>query len=213
MEVFGIYRLPVAPSISPEWQTQMLRALDAGKIADFTIVSDDGRGIPCSRRILEERWPWLRSELTSFKSKAQGILEQQNALGPQGEGLVPPPFIPITISTKRLTPTTLYLSEAYPICLALIQYLYTSELITKLQNQPPVLCGLLALAKQFDFLELEKVVVHAMHQRLTEDTALGIYEIATLCGCSSLQIRALKMVLVSPLDSPSLMISDAVAEY
>ncbi|GHJ89586.1 hypothetical protein NliqN6_5988 [Naganishia liquefaciens] len=90
---------------------------------------------------------------------------------------------------------TIYISESYPIVMAFLEYLYTLDLATALQHRIPVLSGLLMLAKQYGITHLKALAVHALHGRLEESTALGIYEAATLCECSSLQVRALKMVL------------------
>lgn len=92
---------------------------------------------------------------------------------------------------------TLYISEPYPIVKAFLEYIYTLDLVTVLQHRVPVLTGLLMLAKQYGVPHLERLAVHALHGRLDESTALGIYEVATLCECRHLQVRALKMVLVS----------------
>lgn len=92
---------------------------------------------------------------------------------------------------------TIHISESYPIVMAFLEYLYTLDLVTMLQHRVPVLSGLLMLAKQYGIPHLEALAVHALHGRLEEGTALGIYEVATLCECVSLQVRALKMVLVS----------------
>lgn len=197
LEIFGIYRIPLQPPVSAVAQDQLLRTLSSGKIADFALVTDDGRMLPCSRKMLEHRWPWLRRELTSFTFEALAIVEEARQAGAKDGEVVHVDALPITLSVTHLTPRTLHISESYPVCLALLQYLYARQLITPLQNQPPVLFGLLSVAKQYDLPDLEAAVAHAMHERLADETALGIYEIATLCGCTSLQIRALRMVLVS----------------
>lgn len=196
LEIFGIYRIPHQPAVSPAFQDQLLRTLASGKVADFALVCDDGRKIPCSRKILEQRWPWFRREIVNFTQRALAIVEDARQTSAKDGEVVSPEALPITLSATQLTPSTLHFSEPYPICLAFLQFLYTRQIITPLQNQPPVLCGLLAIAKQYDLPDLEEAVVHVMHEKLADETALGIYEIATLCGCTSLQIRALRMVLL-----------------
>lgn len=50
---------------------------------------------------------------------------------------------------------------------------------------------------QFDALpHLTLLVKHAMHRALSTNNSVGVYEVATLCDCQSLQIRALKVVMV-----------------
>ncbi|KAG8747648.1 hypothetical protein FRC10_000191 [Ceratobasidium sp. 414] len=51
---------------------------------------------------------------------------------------------------------------------------------------------------QFDALShLMSLVKHAMHRALSTTNSVGVYEVATLCDCQSLQIRALKVVMAS----------------
>ncbi|QRW00734.1 Rab9 effector protein with kelch motifs [Ceratobasidium sp. AG-Ba] len=51
---------------------------------------------------------------------------------------------------------------------------------------------------QFDALpHLTSLVRHAMHRALSTTNSVGVYEVATLCDCQSLQIRALKVVMAS----------------
>ncbi|CAE6421168.1 unnamed protein product [Rhizoctonia solani] len=51
---------------------------------------------------------------------------------------------------------------------------------------------------QFDAMpHLTALVKHAMHRALSPTNSVGVYEVATLCDCQSLQIRALKVVMAS----------------
>ncbi|CAE6515892.1 unnamed protein product [Rhizoctonia solani] len=51
---------------------------------------------------------------------------------------------------------------------------------------------------QFDAMpHLMALVKHAMHRALSSTNSVGVYEVATLCDCQSLQIRALKVVMAS----------------
>ncbi|KAF8682991.1 Galactose oxidase [Rhizoctonia solani] len=51
---------------------------------------------------------------------------------------------------------------------------------------------------QFDAMpHLTGLVKHAMHRALSPTNSVGVYEVATLCDCQSLQIRALKVVMAS----------------
>lgn len=100
--------------------------------------------------------------------------------------------------SQQARPTEIHISESYPVVQAFLEYVYTLDLVTPLQLRVPVLTGLLMFAKQYEVDHLRKLCVHALHGRLDDATALGIYEIATLCEERGLQVRALKMVLVSP---------------
>ena len=92
-------------------------------------------------------------------------------------------------SDPRLTPRAFHLSEPFPIALALLQYFYSLALITPLQHAPAVLSQLLVLSSTYSIPHLESLVKHVMHRALSNSTSLGVYEVATLCGCRSLQIR------------------------
>lgn len=195
LEVFGIYQPPMqhpllrrrlqqqqAGTIPVGWMSRdaehsrieyALNLLHSGFLADFNVVCEDGRAIRCSSRVLEERWLWFRE---------QRARNHQSLSSPGG---------------RARSSRTLHISESYPVVKAFLEYLYTLDLVTALQHRPPVLSGLLMLAKQYEMGHLKQLAVHAMHTRLDESTALGIYEVATLCECPQLQVRALKVVLVS----------------
>lgn len=98
---------------------------------------------------------------------------------------------------QQTRPVEIHLSESYPVVQAFLEYVYTLDLVTPLQLRVPVLTGLLMFAKQYQVDHLRELCVHALHGRLEEHTALGIYEVATVCEERGLQVRALKMVLVS----------------
>ena len=89
----------------------------------------------------------------------------------------------------RLSPRSLALSEPYPVTLALLQYFYSMSLLTPLQHAPPVLSALLVIATNYNITHLQALVKHAMHRALSNSTSVGVYEVATLCSCRSLQIR------------------------
>ncbi|EPQ54558.1 galactose oxidase [Gloeophyllum trabeum ATCC 11539] len=190
LEAFGIYQPPRLLIDIPQ-QELGLAALEEGVLADFEIICDDGRRIECSRKVLEERWPWMKEQRRKFLAAAQRTL---NTL-PQNSQHVSLPDIPGASGTEdpkpdpRLTPRSFNLSEPYPIALAFVQYFYTLSLITPLQHAPAVLSQLLVLASTYKLHHLEELVRHAMHRALSNSTSVGVYEVATLCSCRSLQIR------------------------
>ena len=195
LEAFGIYQPPPA-KLDVTMQELGLSALEEGIITDFEIVCDDGRKLSCSRRILEERWPWFREEYQKFLADAKRASDHLPS-SPMDVGL---PELSGTLegtrADPRLAPRSFHLSEPYPITLALLQYFYSLALITPLQHAPAVLSQLLVLATNYKIKHLETLVKHAMHRALSNSTSVGVYEVATLCGCRSLQIRALKTVMV-----------------
>jgi leucine-zipper-like transcriptional regulator 1 len=190
LEAFGIYQPPLLELDLP-MQELGLAALEEGILTDFEIICDDGRKIKCSRKILEDRWPWFKEQRLKFMEKAQLALE---AL-PDSAMHVSLSSIPGNTSPEqerldpRLTPRSFQLSESYHITLALLQYFYSLALITPLQHTPAVLSQLLVLSSTYRITHLQSLVKHAMHRVLSNSTSVGIYEVSTLCNCRSLQIR------------------------
>lgn len=190
LEAFGIYQPPPLKLDIP-MQELGLAALEEAVLTDFEIICDDGRKISCSRKILEERWPWFKEQRKNFVQTAQQTLESLPN-SPMHVGL---PELPGVVAAEdarpdpRLTPRSFHLSEPYPITLALLQYFYSLALLTPLQHAPAVLSQLLVLSNTYQITHLESLVKHAMHRALSNATSVGVYEVATLCSCRSLQIR------------------------
>ncbi|KAI0781973.1 galactose oxidase [Abortiporus biennis] len=195
LEAFGIYQPPPLLLEIP-MQELGLAALEEGVLADFEIICDDGRKVQCSRKVLEERWPWFKEQRKLFIQAATRAIEAI----PSSSATVPLPDLPSGSDQEarpdpRLTPRSFNLSEPYPITLALVQYFYSMGLITLLQHAPAVLSQLLLLSSTYNLTHLQSLVKHAMHGALTFATSVGIYGVSTLCNCRSLQIRALRVVM------------------
>ncbi|EJD45720.1 galactose oxidase [Auricularia subglabra TFB-10046 SS5] len=198
LEAFGIYQAPQLVLEIPA-QELGLAAFEERVFADFEIVCDDERRIPCSRKVLEERWPWFREQRRLYLQAATEAVKGVSAPSasvPLPEAAAGPPDAEAR-PDPRLTPRMLRMAEPYPIVLAFVQYFYTQALITPLQHAPAVLSALLVLSSTYELPHLQSLVVHAMHRALSAATSVGVYEVATLCNCQSLQIRALKVVMVS----------------
>ncbi|KAL1409730.1 hypothetical protein Q8F55_003727 [Vanrija albida] len=188
LEAYGIYR-PPAIALSPRTQNTGLAMLDEKLVSDFEVISDDGRRIACSSKILTERWPWFAEQLDLLKQKTEeAVLDTAAASLDINDALLG------SLSPARLAPDGLHLPEPLPVCVALIQYFYTLSLATPLQTRSPVLTALLFLAKQYKIERLQRLVVHALHSRLDTSIALGVYEVATLAAERNLQIRALHLI-------------------
>jgi leucine-zipper-like transcriptional regulator 1 len=192
LEAFGIYKLP--PLRMPlAGQHLGLDALESEAFADFEILCEDGRKIRCSRKLLEERWPWFKRQRVKYIEAANRITSAQTQS--EYELPLPPPSSSHLFQSEedrpdpRLTPRLLRLSEPYPITKALLQYFYAWALITPLQHAPLVLSALLLLSAIYELPHLEALVKHAMHRTLSPATSVGVYEVATLCDCQNLQIR------------------------
>jgi hypothetical protein len=190
LEAFGIYQHPPLELDIPMQQLG-LAALEEGVLTDFVIECDDGRKLNCSRVVLEKRWPWFKQQLRQFGLKAKLTLQSL----PTSPTHIDLPVLPGVVPADgprpdpRLTPRSFLLSEPYPIALALLQYFYSLALITPLQHAPPVLSQLLVLSSTYNIPRLESLAKHAMHRALSNSTSVGVYEVATLCSCRSLQIR------------------------
>lgn len=189
LEAFGIYQPPPL-KFDVRMQELGLAALEERVLTDFDIICDDGRRISCSRKILEDRWPWFKEQRKQLLNKARHALESL----PVSIMHIPLPELPGKSPVDepldpRLTPRSLHLSESYPVTLALLQYFYSLSLITPLQHTPAVLSQLLILATNYHISHLEVLVNHAMHRALSHATSVSVYEVATLCSCRSLQIR------------------------
>ncbi|KAJ6585150.1 hypothetical protein B0H19DRAFT_1108544 [Mycena capillaripes] len=189
LEAFGIYQPPPLKLDIP-MQELGLAALEEQVLADFEIVCDDGRKIPCSRKLLEDRWPWFKEQRLRLLQNAMNTMESL----PSSPMHIPLPDLPGNVPDEqrpdpRLTPRAFNLSEPYPITLAFLQYFYSMALTTPLQTAPAVLSQLLVLATNYRITHLQTLVKHAMHRALSNSTSVGVYEVATLCSCRSLQIR------------------------
>ncbi|KZT59630.1 galactose oxidase [Calocera cornea HHB12733] len=214
LEACGIYQ-PPALSIGMRESELGLAALEEEILADFEIVCDDGRKIRCSRRILEQRWPWFREQRRAFLGRVSQLLEAKPEQIDPSYPIEMPEFVELTPENEqpsvqgpgfgggpplpradpRLTPRRLLMPEPYPIALAFVQYLYTYSLITPLQHAPPVLNALLVLSQIYELPHLQTIVIHAMHEKLNHYNAVSVYEMATVCNVQSLQIRSLKVVM------------------
>lgn len=193
LEAFGVYQ-PPSPgySLGREAQAMGLAALEDGAFADFEIICDDGRRIPCSRKLLEDRWPWFRDQRRRYLAAASSAVDTAGT-NPVSSLPIWPPSSDPTLSRPdpRLTPRSLHLSEPYPITVAFLQYLYAQMLLTPLQHAPAVLSALLLLSSTYEMPHLRDLVKHAMHKALTAGAqgVSGVYDVATLCDCQSLRIR------------------------
>ncbi|KAF5382645.1 hypothetical protein D9615_002796 [Tricholomella constricta] len=204
LEAFGIYQPPPL-RLDITMQELGLAAFEENVVADFEIVCEDGRRIPCSRRVLDDRWPWFLEQRKKFAQNIKDALEKL----PDSAMNIALPELPGNASSEdprldpRLTARAFDLAEPFPIVLALLQYFYTTALVTPLQHAPAVLSQLLVLATNYGLDHLESLVKHAMHRALSNSTSVGVYEVATLCSCRSLQIRALKTVMSYTQKRPS----------
>ncbi|KAI8366455.1 hypothetical protein EDC96DRAFT_508153 [Choanephora cucurbitarum] len=107
------------------------------------------------------------------------------------------PYFANLLSEKSNKPGFKRLSfpESYSVTLAFLQYIYTDHLMTAQQHHPQILSRLLLLADVYHLPRLSKLATHALHQILTISTASLVYETSALTGKTSLQVRALRVML------------------
>ncbi|KAF8218010.1 hypothetical protein K438DRAFT_16430 [Mycena galopus ATCC 62051] len=170
LEALGIYHPPTL-QLDAAAQKLGLSSLADTQRADFAFVCDDGRRIPCSRKIILDRWAWLREQQAQLTGPDASKKHQKR-------------------TELTITQTSLTLSQSFPVTMALLQYFYSLALGTALQRAPAVLSYLLLISTEFQIPHLRALVTHAMHLALSQPAAAeGVYEIAASCGCRSLQIR------------------------
>ncbi|GAA6010553.1 hypothetical protein JCM11491_002963 [Sporobolomyces phaffii] len=224
LEAHGIYQPPPRP-LPPIAQSLGLATLAQPFLADFEIVCSDGKRIACSRKVLEDRWSWFHSKILEFRVRASGVVAAQQkrahdasldnseagsfksspAIDTGGGGSEVARSTTTTATTAadseaRLTPRTLNVPEPSAVVVAFLEFVYTLTLCTRRQLELPVLAALLIFAKTYDEDNLRALVVHALHETLSNDSTLApaIYEAATLGGCTALQVRALKCLMAAP---------------
>ncbi|KAI8047748.1 hypothetical protein BDF21DRAFT_393134 [Thamnidium elegans] len=167
LEAFGVYSLPKL-TCSSLAQEMGLRLLNEPAVSDFHIITQDNLSIPVNSAVLCQRWPYFANLM---KDNHETIIKQ-----------------PIH-----------YMSFPYPhtVVIALLQFIYTDNLLTAQQYQPHILSQLLLLSDMYDIPRLRELSTHALHQMLNMSTAPLIFETAALSHQTSLQIRALKMMIAA----------------
>ncbi|KAG8899120.1 hypothetical protein FRB99_006910 [Tulasnella sp. 403] len=104
LEAFGIYQPPRA-LLDLTTQELGLAALEEGALADFEVVCDDGRRIPCSRQTLETRWPWFAAKRRDYLAAARRAMEAIPA-SMQNDSSSRRPAQPSSSSSRREPPTS-----------------------------------------------------------------------------------------------------------
>jgi hypothetical protein len=182
LEAFGIYQPPLQ-LLPPAVQQAGLEWLGMAAAHDFEIIAQDGTRFSCSKRILEQRWPWFKQELEAFSAKATKAVSDLSAAeseDPIANGSLP------DFQTKP--PRTLDLPESPQVVYAALQYFYTLSLCTPMQLQTNILISLLAFARNYDVPNLRALTCHALHGQVTQSasTAAAIYEASTFVGATAL---------------------------
>jgi leucine-zipper-like transcriptional regulator 1 len=198
LEAFGIYQPPRLELGIPQ-QVLSLAALEENVLADFELICDDRRQIKCSWKPLEDRWPWFKRQRSLYLQAAARAIESSHSIPSSDTPLstVGIPSTQVEEPDPQLSYRTLMLGESYPVTLAFLQYLYSMALLTPLQHTPAVISRLLLLSNKYNLPHLRSLVIHALHQALRAETALGIYHLASAFDCQGLQTRLVGNALCS----------------
>lgn len=171
LEAFGVYRLPPT-TCSSLAQEMGLSLLNEPSVSDFRIITREKQTIMVNSAVLCQRWPYFDELMKANRSEQQA--EKSPIVNHSMEFLYP-----------------------HAVVIALLQYIYTDNLLTAQQYQPHVLSQLMLLADMYNLPRLRDLTAHALHQMLNMSTAPLIFETAALSHRTSLQIRALKMMIAA----------------
>jgi hypothetical protein len=212
LEAFGIYHQPKM-TCSPLAQEMGLKLLSEPTVADFYVITRESQEIPVNSAVLRHRWPYfskLLQEADTVSSSSPISKQQRNGQTETGlcdikEDAEASNDDDIAINDNGLQADIRYSTNArcmifpyaYPVVVALLQYLYTDNLLTAQQYQPHILSQLLLLADMYNMPRLISLATHALHQMLNMSTAPLIFETAALSHQTSLQIRALKLMIAA----------------
>lgn len=163
-------------------------------LSDFDVICSDDVRLPCSRKVLEDNWPWFKTELEASIARIEDglpLVDASSASNGTSAG------VSNGTAERRVDLRQLYLPENSTVGLAILQYFYSHNLITPLQHLTPVLVSMLIFAREYELENLRALVVHALHGLLSSNpaSAATVYEAAALAGCIALQARALKMMM------------------
>ncbi|GAA5876854.1 hypothetical protein JCM8547_002408 [Rhodosporidiobolus lusitaniae] len=235
LEGFGIYN-PPPQGLPPSQQTLALMQLSGPQHSDYELLCSDKERLGCSRKILELRWPWFAEELAAIDAKASAAVEAREQRTATGSGAyddysddepidtfarpkspAPRQAQPTSSSSTRnpsrlfpITFRTLELPLSSSEVKVLIQYFHTLGLSTPLARSLSVLTALLGFTKTYETVlpELRTLLVHALHESLSSETAHKVYEAAVLGGVVPLQLRAMQLMLAArPTPSSSVPVS------
>jgi hypothetical protein len=192
-------------------QTLGLLTLSQPQLLDFELICADGERLGCSRKLLEARWEWFANEMRTVEARAAeaGSGRARTASKVAIDDISDEEPIDTLQRSKpskstalpshlfRITTQTLQLPLPADVAKALLQYFHTLSLSTPLQRSLPVLISLLSFTKTYVNASSDRrgLVVHALHESLSAETAANIYEGALLGGSVALQLRAMQVLL------------------
>lgn len=207
LEAFGVYNLP-KPTCSSLAQEMGLSLLNEPSVSDFRIITRERQSIAVNSAVLAQRWPYfaelmktnrdITPETTSTTPTQQSNSNTSNdAPMPDDNESQPDTPQPQPLQRSAIKSHSMMFPYPHAVVVALLQYIYTDNLLTAQQYQPHVLSQLLLLADMYNLTRLRELTTHALHQMLNMSTAPLIFETAALSHQTSLQIRALKMMIAA----------------
>ncbi|KAI7861159.1 hypothetical protein BDC45DRAFT_529751 [Circinella umbellata] len=210
LEAFGVYKLPKT-TCSSLAQEMGLSLLNEPAVSDFRIITRENQSISVNSAVLCQRWPYFADLMKSNREAVQGknsVDPTINNIDEEDEDNDVDPTIPkqdLTANNNNNNDNTRTIIKShsmvfpypYAVVIALLQFIYTDNLLTAQQYQPHVLSQLLILADMYNLKRLRELTAHALHQMLNMSTAPLIFETAALSHKTSLQIRALKMMIAA----------------
>lgn len=212
LEAFGVYKLP-RTTCSSLAQEMGLSLLNEPSVSDFRIISRENHAINVNSAVLCQRWPYFaemmkenREHVRVQPEKEDRPSEPPSAIAPNeepddkeetptGEDDAPNDDTQATKTTIKCH--SMVFPYPHSVIVALLQFIYTDSLLTAQQYQPHILSQLLLLADMYNLPRLRELATHALHQMLNMSTAPLIFEAAALAHQTSLQIRALKMMIAA----------------
>lgn len=191
LEAFGVYALPKS-TCSSLAQEMGLRLLNEPAVSDFNIITQDNQTIPVNSAVLSQRWPYFANLMKDNQVNSKRSSQTKEKEDTEKEKIE-------ETSSEEVMIKSRYMSFPYPhsVVVALLQFIYTDNLLTAQQYQPHILSQLLLLSDMYDIPRLRELSTHALHQMLNMSTAPLIFETAALSHQTSLQIRALKMMIAA----------------
>ncbi|KAI8148872.1 hypothetical protein BJV82DRAFT_589953 [Fennellomyces sp. T-0311] len=188
MEAFGVYHLP-KQTCSTLAQEMGLSLLNEPAVSDFRIITIENQVVPVNSAVLCQRWPYFEQLMKENRATINTRKNEEK----DDEDDDKTPQQPQQILKAHS------MSFPYPhsVVIALLQFLYTDNLLTAQQYQPHILSQLLLLADMYELPRLRDLATHALHQMLNMSTAPLIFETAALSHQTSLQVRALKMMIAA----------------
>jgi hypothetical protein len=197
LEPFGVYQPPTSAATSQRAAELGLRLLDK-PLADFEIECSDGATVSCHRGLLESRWPWYKDEA------ARGPLGKSS---PAESGSEPVAERPSPATLARAT--KLVLPHPSAVIKIFVRYLAAGYSLTHSASErmsPATTAALLVFASEYGDDRLREACKYELYRVLDEierrqlrhaGSLPKILEAATLSGMAALQLRSLRMMMVS----------------